>query len=423
MKILVWSLSAVAAIGILIFLAFRFLGGEPNAGQTAPYYERVLTVGRGDLEITVSANGVVEPINRVEIKSKASGRIEVMTIEEGDRVGQGGLIAELDRNTARMELEQAGADLMLAEANVQQAQNNLRRGEELFGKGLISAEEMDRIRVEEVRMRSQFVRAESARELAQERMDETIVRSPISGIVLTKDVEVGQIISSGVTTVGGGTLIATIADMDYVHVKAQVDEVDIGMVQPGQKAFVIADAYPARRFTGDVVRVAPQGITEQNITTFRVTILVKNDGGLLKSGMSADVEIEIASRRGVVMVPNEALADARELSAGMHSGSSSGDEMRARRMSMQDGPDGSEDADALRDRLHNNERYVLIINGESIEPRRVVTGISNFDYTEIREGLEAGDEILVRTLSRARQAGLEWQQRMRGRSGFGGFGR
>jgi HlyD family secretion protein len=412
----------IAVIAVALFFGRSMFMGETSAtNQPSAMYERVVTVERGDLEVLVSANGVVEPINRVEIKSKASGQIEEMSVEEGDELTRNGLIARLDRSVARNDLAQARADLMVAEANLTQAENNLRRSAELFERGLISAEEMDRVRVEEVRAQSQLVRAKAAFALAEERMEETIVRSPIDGIVLTKDVEVGQIISSGVTTVGGGTLIATIADMQFVHVKAQVDEVDIGMVKPGQKARIVADAYPNRLFTGEVIRVAPQGRTDQNITTFRVTILVRNEGGFLKAGMSSDIEIEIASKQNIVLVPNEALVDPSTVMPGERAGTAATG-ARAER----GGPpvtqvraESTEGSDTQR----NNRKVVLVKKGTDIEPRRIVTGINNFDYTEVIEGLSEGEEIVIRTLSRARQFGIERQERMRGRSGFSGFGR
>ncbi len=423
MKAVKWIVIVAVIIGALVFLRSMFLGGDTQANQGGPVYERVLTVERGDLEVLVSANGVVEPINRVEIKSKASGQIVEMPVEEGDVLGQGGLIARLDQRTARNELEQARADLMVAEANLEQAQNNLKRSRELYERDLISAEEMDRVKVEEVRARSQLVRAEAALELAEERMEETIVRSPINGIMLTKEVESGQIISSGVTTVGGGTLIATVADMNRVHVIANVDEVDIGMVQPGQEAVIIADAYPDKIFIGEVVRVSPQGRTEQNITTFRVTILVPNEDGYLKAGMSTDVEVEIASKRNIVQIPNEALLDpsmmreegrgAPVAMRGDSSGQPSRESSSGERHEMREG--APEDID------RSNMKIVMVKSGDEIIPRRVTTGISNFDYTEIVDGLEEGEEIVVRTMSRARQAAMEWQQRMRSRGGFGGF--
>ncbi len=425
MKTVKWIVVAVVIIVVLLFARWMFLGDQTQVTEASPFYERVVNAERGDIEVLVSANGVVEPINRVEIKSKASGQIEQMTVEEGDVIRRGGLIARLDQSVARNDLEQARADLMVSEANVTQAQNNLKRAEQLFERGLISAEEMDRVKVEEVRARSQLVRSKATLQLAEERMEETIVRSPIDGIMLTKDVEVGQIISSGVTTVGGGTLIATIADMDFVHVTANVDEVDIGRVRAGQKARIVADAYPNRSFTGEVIRVSPQGRTEQNITTFRVTALVPNEGGLLKAGMSADVELEIASKQNIVKLPNEALIDPAvfmqqngEASALAVRG---GDSLRP----MQGRPERGEPREGS-ERMENpdraNMRIVMVKEGNEVKPRRVVVGINNFDYTEIVSGLEEGEEIHIRTLSRARQAGLEWQQRIRGRSGFGGFG-
>jgi len=423
MKMVKWIVVAAVTIGAVFFIYTMFYGGDSQAEQSNFRYERVLAVERGDLEVLVSANGVVEPINRIEIKSKASGQIESMPVEEGDLIGQGGLIARLDQRTARSELDQARADLMVAEANLTQAKNNLERARQLFERDLISAEEMDQKKVEEVRAQSQLVRAKADLELSEERMEETIVRSPIEGLLLTKDVESGQIISSGVTAFDGGTLIATVANMERVHVKASVDEVDIGMVRAGQKARVVADAYPDRVFTGEVIRVSPQGRTEQNITTFRVTILVPNEGALLKAGMSTDVEIEIESRQNIVQVPNEALIDPDMMEQ------RSGGEPVAMRNGGQRPPsrESSSNQTSQRDEVHSdqesgsNTRIVMVREGDEFKPRKITTGLSNFDFTEVLDGLDEGEEIVVTMTSRARQAAMEWQQRMRSRGGFGGF--
>jgi len=338
---------------------YYFLGSskEPETPTVSGQVQRVVRVTRGNLNLVVSANGVVQPINRVEIKSKASGQIEQLNFEEGQFVQKGDLLIALDQRTAKNDYEQAKADLELAQANLKQAENNYRRAQELFSKNLISEQERDQSRVDFVRAQSQLIKAQAALSSAEERLRDTRVVAPISGIILTKNVEIGQIISSGVSNVGGGTLLATLADMNEVHVETNVDEVDIGKVRVGQRAKVVADAYPDESFWGEVVRIAPLGKTQQNVTTFNVIVLVKNIGNRLKAGMSASVDIEIFNRQNVLLVPAEALKDpqseqGRALLASMRSATDGGSPQSADTSKKAEGASrGATDWQALRERM------------------------------------------------------------------------
>jgi HlyD family secretion protein len=297
----------VLALGVAGWLIFG--GGKvAPAGQVGQVL-RTTTVTRGDLDLTVSANGVVQPINKIEIRSKASGQIEEMNFVEGQRVENGELLIALDQRTTKQEYDQTQSDLALAEARLQAQENNFRRSKELFDKGLISEQERDQANVDYVSAKTQLIRARASLSLAEERLRETRIQAPASGIILSKSVELGQIISSAVSNVGGGTLLGTLADMGEVHVETNVDEVDIGKVRVGQSARVTADAYPEDSFTGEVIRIAPLGKTQQNVTTFSVLIKVQNVSMRLKAGMSASVDIEIFRRQGVLLIANEALKD------------------------------------------------------------------------------------------------------------------
>jgi HlyD family secretion protein len=310
MKKRYWIVALAGLVG-LVALIFFMQGDGKDEGLAAGQVMRVAAVDVGDLELTVSADGVVQPINKVEIKSKASGLIEELNFEEGEAVEEGDLLIALDQTTTRNDYEQAKAELEVAQASAQQQENNLHRSLELFEKKLLSEQDRDQAHVDHVRAQSTLVKAKAALSSADARLRDTRIRAPITGIILTKDVEMGQIIASGVSNVGGGTLLATVADMAEVYVEASVDEVDIGSVTVGQRVEVVADAYPEETFLGKVVRIAPLGLTQQNVTVFTVVIQVPNRGKKLKAGMSASVEIEVFRRRQVLRVPNEALKDPR----------------------------------------------------------------------------------------------------------------
>lgn len=449
-----------------------------NGGQVVRYEK----VTRGDLNLTVSADGVVQPINKTEIKSKASGQIEELNIVEGTEVQKGQLLIALDQRTAKNDYEQAKADLETAEANALQAENNLRRSKELYEKKLVSELELDQANVDYVRTKAQIVKTTAALSTMDERLRDTRIVAPVSGVILTKNVELGQIISSGVSNVGGGTLLATIADMKVVHVETNVDEVDIGKVQVGQIAKVVADSYPDDSFQGEVVRIAPLGETQQNVTTFKVVVLVQNVGGKLKAGMSASVDIEVVNKKNILLIPNDAhkdptseegqamlaLLEKSDSTAAPGSDSSRGakveapmpqpgtPEFRERMANMSDaerakmrqqfmerfqrmtpeeqqrfrsqfagggGPGGrTRSAQGAREE-QIRRRVVMVKKGETFEPRMVRVGRSNFDFAEVVSGLEEGDELMVTTFSRALLQSQEMNSRMRSRSGIGGMGR
>lgn len=458
-------------------------GDKEAVAETKGQVVRMATVERGNLELMVSANGVVQPINRVEIKSKASGQIEQLHFEEGQTVKKGDLLIALDQTTARNDFEQAKADLAVAESNLKQQQNNYNRSIELFEKKLISEQERDQASVEKVRAEAQLVKARATLSSAEERLRDTRVMSPITGVILSRTVSLGQIISSGTSNVSGGTTLATIADMGEVYIETNVDEVDIGKVQVGQTARVVADAYPEDGFNGEVIRIAPLGKTLQNVTTFNVIVLVRNLGGRLKAGMSTSVDIEIFRRRDVLLVPTEALKDPRseqgrvllaslpqsETADGMDSTKrtakveelpSDPAEMQKRFMSMS--PDEQQRyREQVRERIQKmspeerqkyfaqmrtqgggmfrrdggggrrgasgnqsdavRERVVEVRNGDGFVARMVKVGASNYDVAEILEGLKEGDEIRITSISRAKLASEQFTERMRNMQGVGGI--
>jgi HlyD family secretion protein len=483
MKKTYWIVALAGLVG-LVALIFFMQGDGKDESLAAGQVTRVAAVDVGDLELTVSADGVVQPINKVEIKSKASGLIEELNFEEGEAVEEGDLLISLDQTTTRNDYEQAKAELEVAQASVQQQENNLHRSLELFEKKLLSEQDRDQAHVDHVRAQSTLVKAKAALSSADERLRDTRIRAPITGIILTKDVEMGQIIASGVSNVGGGTLLATVADMAEVYVEASVDEVDIGSVTVGQRVEVVADAYPEETFLGMVVRIAPLGLTQQNVTVFTVVIQVPNRGKKLKAGMSASVEIEVFRRRQVLRVPNEALKDPRseqgrvlaallspqgdsmdstrgnETKGPRVSGAGmGGEEMRERFASAS--PEEREKMRAeFRERMQNlspeerqrlvemrgrregggrleegsrrtaqvqaekriKRRIVLVREGEDYVPRFVTVGVSNFDYTEVIAGLEESDQVLITTVSRAILSIQEFNERLRSRTGMGGMG-
>src|SRR4030067_861125 len=227
-------------------------------------------------------------------------------------IKKGQVIAKLEQTTALNDYEQAKADMQVAKVTYDQKEKEFNRQSGLYNKQLISEQEFETSKLGLETAKSQLVRSEAVLSSAKERRDDTVLESPMDGIILKKYVEEGQVISSGISNVSGGTLIATLADLNSVYVKADVDETDIGKVDFNQKVVVIADAFPEERFIGKVLRIAPLGQVDQNITVFQVTSQVNNSRSLLKAGMNVTVEIIAQDLKDVLLVPNEAVKTEQE---------------------------------------------------------------------------------------------------------------
>ncbi len=340
---------------VIIGIVFSFFWDKQEHTASAKPKLKTVNVKQGELAVKITATGVVEPNYKVEVKSKASGQIIHFPFEEGDALEIDQLLLRLDKsdemrnvsksnadlssaqanlskaktsltlqkNKYRNDLETAKSAVKAAEANLIEAKDQVRRQRDLFRQKVASQESLIRaeteykvnqekliqsksqlqaaidakydidLRASEIELaQAEVKRAEIALDEANERLEETEIFSPIKGTLIQKSVEQGQIISSGISNVSGGTALAVIADMDRLFIMADVDETDIGSIAVDQEVIITTDAFPTNEFQGKVKRVAPQGVVENNITIFKVKIEVTGEGiSLLKPMMTANVEI------------------------------------------------------------------------------------------------------------------------------------
>lgn len=282
--------------------------------EPPPVY-RAIPIAQRDIVVSALASGTVQPDTVVEVKSKASGEILELRVETGQAVKRGDLMVRVDPRTPRNVLAQAKADLEVAEARLANATSQRRRADELFKSQSITQQEHENALLDYANARAEVVRARVAVDDAQNQMDDTNVRAPISGTIIEKLVERGQVISSPTRDVGGGTVLLRMADLGLVQVRTLVDETDIGKIQPGLAATVTVDAYPNRPFEGEVLKVEPLAEVQQNVTMFPVIVRIQNRDGLLRPGMNAEVEIHVGRREGVLAVPNAALRTQRDVAS------------------------------------------------------------------------------------------------------------
>src|SRR6266487_6415185 len=285
--------------------------GKP---QAAPTYEAV-PVSRRTLVVSASASGAIEPVLTVDVKSKASGEIIEMNVQTGDDVKAGQLLASIDPRIPRNSLAQAQANLQVAQAQLANAKAQLARSDTLFKAQAITQTEYDQAKLDYANANASVIRAQSDLENARDRMNDTKLRAPLAGTIITKNVELGTVISSPTTDVGGGTVLFKMANLDTVQIRALVDETDIGKVSPGLLSTITVDAYPNRPFEGSVLKIEPQATVQQNVTMFNVLVRIPNPSHLLKPGMNTEVEIHVGRRDNALAIPNAALRTQRDVAS------------------------------------------------------------------------------------------------------------
>lgn len=418
---------AVAAGGYFLFWSG---GGKETA---LAVQSKIVMPIRGELRVTINSTGKVEPVKTVEVKSKASGEIIHLGFEEGDYVKQGDLLCKIDPELVKFEYDKAVADLAVAKVSLQTTEREVARQKEMFDKQLVSEAEMESKQLTLEQARASLVRAEASVSNAKKSLDDTVVRAPISGLIVLCNVEVGNIIASGISNVSGGTALMQIAQVDSVFIVAQVDETDIGKVELGQPVEVEADAYPDQSFKGEVLKIAPMAQVQQNVTIFEVTTKVDNAERKLKSGMNANIEIITAFAENALLIPNAAVKDPKKMGMG-------GEMFGGQRGGPDGGPNSGGEAANAAPKVGNPEKAArfgekfqdkeyppkdmklafVVENGQQ-NPRRIVVGASNLDYTEVLEGLSESDSVDATPVSQMMKDREAWRERMGQMSGMPGM--
>ena len=390
---LFWLLGVAGLLGGVAFFSLRALSRTPRTIEP----DKLARVERMDLARSVVATGKIEPTTKVEIKSKASGIILKLPVNVGDTVRQGQVICELDQNDLLPRLRQAEAALGMAQAQLKSAQADYERNKvEAAGPDIpFLKKDMDRARQMFQEMlvpqtarddaeknyqlalnkqqqaivnlgvsQAAIAKAEASVEQvkaqlsqAQEDLRNATITSPIDGVVLSRDREVGDAVSSILTMGSGATLIMTVGDLREVYVKGKVDESDIGKVYLGQPARIKVESYKDQDFAGKVTKISPMGLEKDNVTTFEVRVSISNESRKLMATMTANAEIMLEERKGVLAVPEGAIIYKKDRSTEVET------------------PDAT--AEAGRRRVS------------------VVTGISNGSKTQIVKGLSEGQQVIL----------------------------
>jgi HlyD family secretion protein len=304
---------------------------------------KIASVTRGDLARSVVATGKIEPLVKVEVKSKASGIVEKILADYGDHVKAGQVLVELDKEQLRARVAEARANLQAAQASVESAQATyernkvdaegpdlpflkaaVERNRKLAAEGVVSASTLDDAekayqlglnkqmsaqrylavsRAEIARNQAQVAQMQAALDSAEEDLRNSTIVSPMDGLVLSRDVEVGDAVSSILILGSQATLVMTLGDVSEVYVKGKVDEADISKVYMGQRARIVVESLKDNRFEGKVTKISPMGVEKDNVTTFEVKVSIQNPTGELKANMTANAEIILEEKHNVLLLP------------------------------------------------------------------------------------------------------------------------
>jgi HlyD family secretion protein len=337
----------IAGIVVGVILVFALGLFAFTRGGTKIDSSKLAKVEKGDLAKSVVATGKVTPITKVEVKSKASGIVKKLLVDYGDRVKKGQLLAQLDKEEIQAQVDQARAALEAAEANLTSSRADYDRAkvdaegpdvpllkrayERAIGmakEGVVSTSALeDAQKNYELALNKQNVAkaqvtvlkakiAQAEAQVAQDRatlkqLDEqlsyTDIESPINGVVLSRDVEMGDAVSSILVLGSSATLVMTLGDTSQVYVKGKVDESDIGKVYLGQPARIKVESFKDKTFNGVVTKISPMGVEKDNVTTFEVRVSINNPGGELKAEMTANAEIILEEHKNVLQIPEGAI--------------------------------------------------------------------------------------------------------------------
>ncbi|MFQ5596844.1 MAG: efflux RND transporter periplasmic adaptor subunit [Nitrospiria bacterium] len=308
----------------MVFAAFYTFR---DGGREAIVHEASILVKRGDVIVKAAEIGSLEPTHIVEIKSEQSGEVKQILVEAGDTVSIGQALATIQQesNQAR-QVAEARAAIEQERLNLKEAEREYQRMEELFKKGFVAKKTVEDAEkdLENAHIRTTLAKRNLlltlsgnkalfekvlAQDLSSDTLENFTVLSPLSGRVLEVSVNVGEIVSSGTSTVTGGTALMRIADLSNMWIKTKINEVNISKITEGQPAEVRLDAIPGKVYEGRVVKIAPKGEKEDDVVTYEITIGLANSDHRLMPSMTANVDIVTEAASAVLYLPLAAVTE------------------------------------------------------------------------------------------------------------------
>jgi HlyD family secretion protein len=374
----IW-LALILALGVGAYFYFRHGSGETLAFNT-------VAVARGELTATVTATGTLNPVVNVTVGSQVSGRISKLYVDYNSPVTKGEVLAEIDPSTYQAAVEQAGADLANARANLELQQVQYDRSSELYTNKLISGSDYDIALATLHEAEAMLKIKQASLSNSQVNLNYCKIVSPVDGVVISRAVELGQTVASSFNT---PTIFQIANDLTKMQIDSNVAEADIGGVVEGQSVDFSVDAYPTRTFHGEVAQVRNSPITVNNVVTYDTVISVTNADYKLKPGMTANVSVIVAQRDDALKIPNVALRFRPPDNAVVLTNQVGG-VVQTNDVAASKGPHKGKSNRSLR------TVYVLAGSDSSpqLKPMQIKIGITDGIFTEIVDGLKEGDKVV-----------------------------
>lgn len=294
------TLVIVAVAAIAALAVWLLSGGKKEEKITFD----TAAVAPANIMNSITATGTIEPVTSVTVGTQVSGIVSKLFVDYNSVVKKGQVIAELDKTNLMSQLNTAKTQLATAQSQLNYQTANYNRYKTLFEKGLVAADDFDNAKLSYTQAKEQVVSAKEEVQRAQTNLGYATITSPIDGVVLSKSVEEGQTVAASFST---PELFTIAQDLTNMQVVADVDEADIGDVKEGERVTFTVDAYPDDTFEGEVKQVRQEATTTNNVVTYEVVISAPNADLKLKPGLTANVTIYTAERKGVLSVPSKAL--------------------------------------------------------------------------------------------------------------------
>jgi HlyD family secretion protein len=354
---------------------------------------RTAKVDRGDIQVIISATGTLNAVTTVQVGSQVSGTIAKLYADFNTKVVQGQLLAQLDPTFLQATVNEQRANVDRAQAQVSEAERTFKRTTDLFAKSLVSQADMDAAKTTLEASKASLAQARAALERATVNLRYATIKAPISGVVISRNVDVGQTVAASLQA---PTLFTIAQDLRKMQVQASIDEADIGGVKVNQQATFRVDSYPDETFRGVVSQIRLAPVITQNVVTYNVIIDVDNPDQRLMPGMTATVSIEVTHKRNVLRVPVQAARFTPPVEDGGEQSDHS--PMRGNPSEQRGGTNGPP---TMNEQRKPGERARLwILDDGKPKPLLVEKGIQNTRYLEVIAGaLKEGDEVIVGTNS------------------------
>ena len=389
-----WTLWAVVLVIVVLGVSLWRSNAVPPL--TSRYRTEAAT--RGDVVKTVSANGTLNPVTLVNVGTQVSGTVKKLYTDFNDHVSAGQVLAELDQSLFIAQIQQDQANLASAKANFRLAQSNEKRTRDLYKKDYVAKSDLDQAVEARAAAQAQVNIAQAQIDHDRANLSYTVIRSPVSGVVISRNIDVGQTVAASFQT---PTLFQIAEDLTHMQIDTSMAEADVGDIKVGQDVQFTVDAFPYRTYHGVVHQIRLNPTIQQNVVTYDVVVNVQNPDRTLLPGMTAYVNVIEASRSNVLRVPNSALRFHPHVVPPSGQAAQTSHVTSGAAATATPNATTNETSNATPNATPNAHKGdVYRIENNQLVKVPVTTGISDSQFTEITGGkLKAGDQVVVEDLS------------------------